>query len=512
MAEVKIPIFAGVFDTDDNGITSSTDDYRIRNGYVDKNRTLHKRPVMRESGTNNPTGRDIIGLYWWPDKDYFIAMIMGSGSTSVDVYKIEITVSTGSKYPSVSAYTLIGNIPSATRALADNFRPSFALAPLSGAEVLYMCVAGLELYYTDGSTLTDVSAIGGNPANLQTVSDVQFLNNRVLALVKDSQTVQYSVSSGDTSDFNGTGSGSFTAESNPDKVQRMFVIGQEIVLVGTDTIDYYYDTGDSTTPFARYEGGELPFGISDRGLAVLDDRDLYIMDNSADMKIIRDKQYQNITLPYAERIDELTDTTDAYAQVFKYNSKKFINFTFPNGSYVEGTYIGDSFIFDAALKKWYQWGNYNFLYDTALLDDLPMLPYPASAFCTKTNIQYVAGDEMRHFHETLGHSDLETLVVTSAAIDLDTHKRKASHRITGRVWADTDDITLRYRETLIGGNSWITVNSNPNYTTRTITPPTDYFLKEHRLGQYRIRQYQIRHQTGEFHMGDLTEEVEVLGS
>jgi hypothetical protein len=140
-----------------------------------------------------------------------------------------------------------------------------------------------------------------------------------------------------------------------------------------------------------------------------------------------------------------------------------------------------------------------------------MLPYPASAFCTRTNIQYVAGDEMRHFHETQGHSDLETLVITSASIDLDTHKRKASHRITGRLYASDDTVELRYRETMHLNNSWKSF-ATPEYNTRTISIPSDYFIKEHRFGQYRIRQYQIRHQTGIFHMGDLTEEVEVLGS
>jgi hypothetical protein len=376
-----------------------------------------------------------------------------------------------------------------------------------------MCVGGTKVYQTDATSLVDISA-AQSPAisALDTVVEVEYLNRRVLALVKDTQQVYYS-STTDPEDFAiASGGGFFEAESNPDKLQRMIVKGQELVLMGTDTIDYYYGTGDSTVPFARFEGGELDIGLTERGLAVADDNDIYFLDNNRKFKLLRGKQTKDLSLPYAEKLQNVTDITDAVAIVVQFNSKKYVWLTFPNDRYVNGSTIGSTHVYDIQYDRWYKWGDYNFNYDNGTIDDLPMIPHTAAAYCDTVGNQFVASDEIRHFHETVGHSDLETLVVTSGSIDLDTHMRKSSNRITGRVKAVTDDITLRYRETLIENSNWTVVNSVPNYTERTISAPSDYFLKEMRFGQYRIRQYQIRHMTGEFHMSDLTEWVEVLGS
>jgi hypothetical protein len=520
MAEVKIPIFGGVFTVDDTGYTASTDDYEIRNGYIDKNRTLHKRPVMRQDGTANPNSdREIKGMYWWNSAEVFICMIMGSGATSVDVYSVPISGT--NKYPSTGTHTLIGNIPSVTTAQAEEFRPRFILGQESGAEELFMTVGGGKIYSVDVglTTLTDVSAANAARTELLTVTDIEFLNTRLLALQKDTQTIFYSNTLGSdfTTNFGSGGAGQFEVESNPDKVQAIIVKGQELVVFGTDTIEFYYNTGDTTVPFARFEGGEINVGLYERGLVVNDDQDFYFIDNRREVKLMRNKSLQTISLPVAEIIDGTSIFDDAFGFLVQHNTKKYIWFNFPNAYLVNGDYIGRTLVFDVALQRWYQWGESNFNYINTTIDELPWMGMDGAAFCDKVGNQFVCDTEIKHFHETTGHSAKERLVATSSSIDLDTHKRKQTHRITGRLIATTDDMQLRWRDTYDSSpESWQTIGGEDTYQYRDITPAsgigTSKLLKEHRFGQYRIRQYQVVHEQGEFHLSDLTEEVEVLGS
>jgi hypothetical protein len=177
------------------------------------------------------------------------------------------------------------------------------------------------------------------------------------------------------------------------------------------------------------------------------------------------------------------------------------------------SYKGQTYVYDITFDKWYRWGDANLIASTVTLEWLPMIPHRCASYSDKYANQFVASDEIRFFTQIGTHSFKERLTVTSASIDLDTHKRKASHRITGRIKADTDPILFRYRDGLgEDQDSWILDNSVYNYNEISIAIPDNRFLKINRMGQYRIRQYQLIHEVGSFHMGDLTEEVEVLGS
>lgn len=136
--------------------------------------------------------------------------------------------------------------------------------PVSFAEnrapELFICTSGQDMIITGGSL---GQATGDNMPDF---SDVIEIDGRLLGIPAspasgEAGRVYYSNADAFTS-FESTGF--FNAESDPDGSSALLRIGRLVIVFGTDTVEAFYSTGD-TTPFQRHADGIRGVGIAATG-------------------------------------------------------------------------------------------------------------------------------------------------------------------------------------------------------------------------------------------------------
>ena len=160
----------------------------------------------------------------------FGRIIVLSGST---LYRVEQT-----GVPGVGTATVIGTVSGSGRMSAEG----------NATTVVLTC--GATPYYTDGTTLTAISM----PDSIA-VNAIDTLNGYFLAAANASSRFYWSAIGGTT--FNGLNFAA--AESQPDVLITLKVIGDELYLFGRLSIEVWQPTGDVDLPFQRI-GGRI-FGI-----------------------------------------------------------------------------------------------------------------------------------------------------------------------------------------------------------------------------------------------------------
>lgn len=129
-------------------------------------------------------------------------------------------------------------------------------------------VAELKSYSFNVPTVT-LTEIGDS--DFEQASDVASLASRSLFAVKGTGRVRYS-SLLDSTAFNGLSY--FTAEAESDALVGLKKVGNEIVLGGKDTTEWWYATGDVDTPYARTSTAAATVGWVSRDSAVVLDNGL----------------------------------------------------------------------------------------------------------------------------------------------------------------------------------------------------------------------------------------------
>lgn len=134
---------------------------------------------------------------------------------------------------------------------------SFAASPSK-----LMVARGLRLFEYNGSTLTPPLVSDPDGLN-QHVTAVAHLAGYDVALIADSnkfQFRQYTADSFDGLDF-------ANAENEPDNLRDVLVIDDQLVFLGTETVEFWAKTGDADAPFAPIEGRVFEKGVIDTGAA-----------------------------------------------------------------------------------------------------------------------------------------------------------------------------------------------------------------------------------------------------
>lgn len=225
------------------------------------------------------------------------------------------------------------------------FRGALSLGPLSinakarfatsGAEVLLS--TGQGLFRTDGSTVSSVSFPDG--AN---VLAVVYIAGYFVAIRKDSQKFYWSGvldgSSWDGLDFAG-------AESSPDNLLDVWVIGDELWLLGANSTEVWVPSGDSDAPFVRVEGRLYDKGIIASGVAANVDNTLFWVGNDGVV-------YRGDTTPVRisdHSIEEAVSNSGTISAV---------GFTWQGHSLFLVTTDEGTFGFDAATREWSEFSSY----------------------------------------------------------------------------------------------------------------------------------------------------------
>lgn len=150
---------------------------------------------------------------------------------------------TGTSLYSVSSlgvHTLLGTIPGSDRCI---------FAPIQSSVVI---VTGGVPYVWNGSVLTTVTDV-----DLETPNGAAHLNNQILY---DGNGGRFAVSDvGDATSINALNYA--TAESEADDIVRVYTFNQIAYMMGVQTIEPWWNSGQGNPPFDRVEGGIVHVGL-----------------------------------------------------------------------------------------------------------------------------------------------------------------------------------------------------------------------------------------------------------
>lgn len=277
--------------------------------------SLKPRPRLRQLAA--PGSGPQRGLY---RKGGVLASVGLSGSilslSGTDLYRVNQTT---------YAATLIGAVSGTRRMTAE------------GTADVIMLTAGSTLYTTDGSTLTPVTMPPGFSAYA-----VDFLAGRFLV-------------SSDLGRFYWTDVGGLTinsldyatAESQPDVLMTLKVIGDELWLFGRLSIEVWQPTGDVDLPYQRI-GGRI-FGIGVTGWETVQKLNVGGIDTvcwvGTDRRVYRTNPNPEKISDHAldERLQRVTDPTSLTASCWSWNGHDFYCVHIPG----EG-----SWAFDLSTDEW----------------------------------------------------------------------------------------------------------------------------------------------------------------
>lgn len=162
--------------------------------------------------------------------------------------------------------TLLGEIPGVFR--CDMF----------GANESVIIVTGGIAYEWNGSALT-----AGSDPDFETPNGGAFLNGRV---VYDGDNGRFGVTDvGDPLSINGLNYA--TAESAADDLVRPYAYGQWVYMMGRETIEPWWNSGQGTPPFDRIEQAILQFGLAGVFGVSHNDNFMYLLDDDSQTQAIK---------------------------------------------------------------------------------------------------------------------------------------------------------------------------------------------------------------------------------
>ena len=175
-------------------------------------------------------------------------------------------------------------------------------------------------------------------------SCADFLDGYIVFAKPSSQqiyiTAGYDATSIDALDF-------FSAEANPDGVVTLLVDHRELMLFGTETVEFWYNAGNSDFPLARVQGSTMEIGCGAAGTPATVDNSVMWLDNRG--MVVRAAGYKPeivSTRKLEREIASLSRTDDAYAFSYTHAGHSFYQLTFPTG---DRTYC-----YDAATGTWHR--------------------------------------------------------------------------------------------------------------------------------------------------------------
>ncbi len=143
-----------------------------------------------------------------------------------------------------------------------------------------------------------------------------------------------------------------TAEKTPDNLVRVIDNTTEILLLGTDSIEWWNNTGASDFPYERISGGVAEIGLRAKwSVARLGESSIVMLANNREMggfKVVRIEGYQYtvISNPELEKIINGYTTSDATGYAYQFQGHSFYQLNFPTDSV--------SWLYDSATNLWSQ--------------------------------------------------------------------------------------------------------------------------------------------------------------
>lgn len=176
-------------------------------------------------------------------------------------------------------------------------------------------------YVVSTDTLSTISDV-----DLETPNGAAFLNNQ---MIYDGDNARFGVSDvGDPTSIDGLNYA--TAESNSDDLMIPYVFDQSLYLMGTRTIETWWNSGVGSPPFDRIEGGIMPIGLGARASVSNNDKFMYLLSDDGRVYRVQGTGYQIVSsIALSHAIDQYNTISDARGFTFTAEGQNFYWITFP---------------------------------------------------------------------------------------------------------------------------------------------------------------------------------------
>ena len=211
-------------------------------------------------------------------------------------------------FDSAGVHTSLGSIEGSTRCV-------FAT---DGTNLVI--VANTKVYVYDGATVTEVV-----DSNIVGATAVTYLNNQMIYTNNNLFVV---ATVGDPTTANGLDQAA--AESQPDSLVRAYAFQQTLYMVGSESTEPFWNTGEGNPPFERIDGQIFEVGTSALHSVAHTDEALYWLgDDKAVYQVSGGIKKRISTTAISHAIDSYSKVDDAYAYTFTMEGMNFYAITFP---------------------------------------------------------------------------------------------------------------------------------------------------------------------------------------
>lgn len=219
----------------------------------------------------------------------------------------------------------------------------------AGANQQIMIVDGTDgwIYDNTTQTLTEIT-----DTDFVSTESVVFLDGYFVFAQKDSDrfwiTSLYDGTAIDENDF-------ATAEGDPDTLQAVATDRRDLFLFGKNTLEVWYNSGDSDNTFQRYQGGSTQTGLaSPYAVSRFDNTIAWLTQNKRGNRMVammgEGYSPRYISTPEVNyRLSTYTTYEDAFSYVYQHEGHEFFCLTFPAHKVTE--------VYDASTQRWHQRGH-----------------------------------------------------------------------------------------------------------------------------------------------------------
>jgi len=316
MAKQKIPIKTPIYQNIDEMALSQMNAALI-DGYMDESGNTHRRPGLT-LWNNLGTGAKVDGLYWWKKQNYLIAVSGGK------IFKVPTL---GGAVTEITGDTLVSGA-----------RPMFT----EDGTYVFMANGGKITHYNNDGTTT---AMADADAPIL-VTHLGFHDQYLLCNNVGTGQMHYS-DAGNSLSWSAL---SFvTIESDPDTLIALSIAWREILCLGKDSAEIWWD--DGSTPFSRLGGAYTERGCSAPYSLCFFDNTWHWLDHTRRLVKIEGRTPVVVSTPFDKVIQGLSSISDTLGDLCEINGRTFYVLSFPTA--------GKTFIYDYALKNWFEWCYWN---------------------------------------------------------------------------------------------------------------------------------------------------------
>ena len=214
----------------------------------------------------------------------------------------------------------------------------------NGNQVAIADGGGFYIYDLAASTMTQVSGV--------IASSVGFLDGYFV--LDEPETGRFRISSlydGDTID----GLDFATAEGAPDDVVTLAILNRQVILFGSNSTEFWVDSGDADFPFDRLDGGFIQFGcIAPKSVKKVAGTLCWLGNNEegpGQVYMLDGYQARRVSTHAVETALKGLDFANAYAWSYSDEGHHFYCLSVPNAE--------TTWVFDVTTGMWHEEGSWN---------------------------------------------------------------------------------------------------------------------------------------------------------